>query len=75
MLGCVVPSLALMVTSEQVSPSPSPSPSPSTNTSPNPNPNPNQMERNMTRLVIEAVNSALTFVLLWQLVRYHRLSP
>ena len=48
MLGCMVPSLALMMTSEE-------------------------MERNLTRLIIEAVNSAITFVLLCLLVRYHRL--
>lgn len=49
MLGCVVPSLVLMVVSEH-------------------------MEPNMTRLVVEAVNSALTCVLLGQLVRYHLLN-
>ena len=49
MLGCVVPSLVLMVVSEH-------------------------MEQGMTRLVVEAVNSALTCVLLGQLVRYHLLN-
>ena len=49
MLGCVVPSLVLMVVSEH-------------------------MEQGMTRLVVEAVNSAITCVLLGQLVRYHLLN-